>query len=272
MTRRRGFTLVELLIAVVLLGIIGISISRLLQSQMRFFQRSTGAREARAVSRNALNLMRNEMRMIEPAGIIAATPTLLTVRVPYAIGVYCANSTVTFMPVDSLIRATAVNAGYAYRDTSLNAAYTYVASVTAPTVGAITNCTTTAGLTPVPGGYELSLTPVLPVLPVGAPVLLYQTITYRLASSTLVSGRTALWRNVTGGVSEEVAVPFDAASVFRFYVSGGIASQASAPGLLSTISGIELVLTGESERNSPGTGAPESSDTRVSIFFRNAVN
>ena len=36
--------------------------------------------------------------------------------------------------------------------------------------------------------------------------------------------------------------------------------------------GLELVLTGESERNSPGTGTPESSDVRVSIFFRNAVN
>lgn len=271
MTRRRGFTLVEILLAVVLLGIVGIGMSRLLTSQMRFFQRSTGARDARAVSRNVVNLMRNELRMIEPNGITAATTTSITARVPYAMGVNCAASTVTFVPVDSLIRATAQFAGYAYRDTSLNAVYTYVASNTAPVAGLPATCTG-AGITPVPGGDLLFLSPALPALPTGAPVLLFQTITYSIANSVLVPGRTALWRTVTGGAAEEIAVPFDPSSVFRFYVSGGTTSQAAVPGTLNTLSGLELVLTGESERNSPGTGTPESSDVRVSIFFRNAVN
>ncbi|MEX2182064.1 MAG: type II secretion system protein [Gemmatimonadaceae bacterium] len=272
MRRRRGFSLVEILIAVVLLGIIGAGITRLLQSQMRFFGRATGARDARAVTRNALNLMRNEMRMIEPNGITAATPTSITVRVPYAMGVYCTSSTVTFMAVDSLIWATAVNAGYAYRDTSLNAVYVWVASSTAPAAGTVTNCTTSAGITPVTGGQTLLLSPAFGTLAAGAPVLLYQTVTYSLATSTLVPGRTALWRTVTGGAAEEIAVPFDDGSFFRFYVSGGVTAQDAVPGTLGTMSGLELVLTSESERMSPGTGTPESSESRVSIFFRNAVN
>ena len=269
---RRGFTLAELLIAVVLLGIVGAGITRLLQSQMRFFQRSTGARDARAVTRNALNLVRDEMRMIEPQGITAATTTSITVRVPYAMGVYCSASTATFVPVDSLIQTTAVFAGYAYRDTALNAPYTYVATTTAPSAGTLTLCTTTAGITPVTNGQTLLLSPAIGSLAAGAPVLLFQTVRYYLSASTLEPGRTALWRQVTGGVNEEVAVPFDASSVFQFYVSGGTTPQATVPGTLSTITGLELVLTGQSERNSPGTGAPESSVTRVSIFFRNAVN
>ena len=271
MRQRRGFTLVELLITVVLLGIVGLGISRMLVSQMRFFSRSTGARDARAVSRNALNLVRDEMRMIEPRGITAATTTSLTVRVPYAMGVICAASTVTLVPVDSLIYASAVFRGYAYRDTAMNANYVYVASTTAPTAGASATCTGAPAITPLAGAPVLVLSPALPSLAAGAPVLLYQTITYSLAASTLVTGRTAFWRTVTGGAAEEMAVPFENTAIFRFYVSGGLTSQAAVPGTLNTITGLEIVLTGQSERISQGTNTPESKSTRVSILFRNAV-
>jgi prepilin-type N-terminal cleavage/methylation domain-containing protein len=271
MTRRRGFTLVEILVAVVLLGIVGIGISRLLMSQTRFFSRATGARDARSVTRNALNIVRDEMRMIEPRGITAASSTSITVNVPYAMGIYCSASTATFVPVDSLTRATAAFRGYAYRDTSLNSPYTYVNSTTAPSAGTETNCTGTPGITPVSGGQTLSLSPAFPSLAAGAPVMLYQTVTYSLAASTLVPGRTALWRTVTGGAAEEIAVPFQNTAIFRFYVNGGTTSQTAVPSPLNTITGIELVLVGESERNSPGTNAPESRAVRLSIFFRNAV-
>lgn len=271
MTRRRGFTLTEILIAVVLLGIVGIGISRLLVSQTRFFARATGARDARAVTRNALNIVRDEMRMIEPRGIIAASDTSITVNVPYAMGVYCSASTATFVPIDSLTRANAVFRGYAYRDTAMNASFTYVASTTAPSAGTTTNCTGGPAITPVPGGQVLALSPAFPSLPPGAPVFVYQQITYSLEASTLVPGRTAVWRKVNGGASEEVAVPFQNSAIFRFYVSGATTSQANPPGSLNTITGIELVLVGESERRSPGTDAPETRPVRLSIFFRNAV-
>ena len=271
MTRRRGFTLVELLITVVLLGIVGLGISSMLVSQMRFFSRATGARDARAVSRNALNLVRDEMRMIEPRGITAATTTSITVRVPYAVGVYCASNTVALVPVDSLISATAVFRGYAYRDTAMNSTYSYVASTTAPTAGTATTCTGAPAITPLTGGRLLVLSPAFPSLAAGAPVVLFQTVTYSLAASTLVPGRTAFWRTVTGGAAEEMAVPFQNTAIFRFYVSGALTSQAAVPGTLNTITGLEILLTGQSERVSRATNAPESASTRVSILFRNAV-
>jgi prepilin-type N-terminal cleavage/methylation domain-containing protein len=265
--RRRGFSLIELLIAMVMIGIIGAGLVRLLQSQMRFFQRSAGAADARSVSRNAINIMRNEFRMVEPGGITAASPTSLTVRLPYRMGIFCSNSTGTFMPVDSLIGATAVYQGYASR--AATGAWTYVATTTAPVVGTNTDCTGAPAIALIPSGAVLQLSPAL-ASTAGTPLMLFQIVTYSIGASTLVPGRTALWRTVTGGAAEELAVPFDAASVFRYYV-GGVASQAAAPGTLSTISGIEMVLLGESERNSPGTNAPESQTTRVSIFLRNAV-
>lgn len=270
MMRRRGLSLVEILVAIVLLGIVGAGVTRMLQSQMRYFSRTTNARDARTVSRNALNLMRSEMRMIEPNGIVAAARDSIVVRLPYAAGLNCSLSTGTFVPVDSLTWATAVFAGYAWRDTIVNSAYTYVASGTAPVVGAATSCTL-AGLDVIPDGNQLVLAPAIPTAVVGAPLFLYQTIKYKIAASTLVSGRTAVWREVTGGASEEIAVPFDTSTHFRFYEAGNTTPQDAVPASLNQIAGLELVLVGESERSSPGTGAPESRESRVAIFFRNSV-
>jgi len=273
MTRRRGFTLAEIMIAMILLGLVGVGITRLLMSQTRFFARATGARDARSVARNALNIVRDEMRMIEPRGIMSATTTSISVRVPYAVGVYCSNNTATFVPVDSLIYAQAHYRGYAYRDTALNASYTYVpmGAGSPPATGTLTNCTVGPGITPITGGLTLDLSPAFPALAPGSPVFLFQRTTYSLAPSTLVPGRTALWRSVINGTPEEIAVPFQNTAIFRFYVNGSTTSQAAVPGTLNTITGIELVLVGESERNSPGTEVPETRPVRLSIFFRNAV-
>ena len=269
--RRRGLSLVEVLIAIVLLGIVGAGITRLLQSQMRFFSRSTNSRDARAVTRNALNIVTGEMRMIEPRGIVAATADSITVRVPYATGVHCTASIVTFAPVDSLVWAQAVYAGFAYRDTLAGSVTTYVASGgSSPSVALGTGCTL-AGMTPVPGGRVLTLAPALPISTQGAPVLLYQLVTYKFAESTLVPGRLALWRRVAGGANEEVAVPFGSGTRFRFYEQGEVDAEDDVPSPLSDMTGVEMVLIGESERSSPGTGAPETVTTRVPLLFRNAV-
>ena len=269
---RRGFTLVELLVTIVLLGLVGLAVTRLLIAQTQFFAGAKGRRDARAVARNAVNIVRDEMRMIEPGGIVAVDSTSIVVRVPYAMGIYCTGTTATFAPVDSLLYATAVFAGFAHRGTDLTATYTYAASSTAPTAGSASTCSNApVNITPLTGGRTLSLAG-LPSLVAGAPVCLFQRVTYELAPSDLVPGRTALWRRVTGGVDEEIAVPFANTAIFRFFVSGGTTAQDAVPSDLSTLSGIEIVLVGESERApSNRGGTAERAPVRLSIFFRNAV-
>jgi hypothetical protein len=242
-----------------------------LQSQMRFFSRSTNERDARAVTRNALNLVSSEMRMIEPRGILAASADSFTVRLPYATGLHCTSSTVSFAPVDSLVWAQAVYGGYAYRDTTAGAVTTYVAAGGSSLAAAAATVCTGAGMVNVAGARVLTLAPSLPIGTQGAPVLLYQTVTFKIAASTLVSGRTALWRSVAGGSNEEVAVPLGTGTRFRFYVNGALTPTDTVPGTLNTLTGVELVLVGESERLSPGTGAVERDTLRVPILFRNAV-
>lgn len=267
--RRRGLTLVEVLIAIVMLGIVGAGITRMLNSQMGFFARSTNSRDARSVTRNALNLTRSELRMVEPNGILAATEDSITMRLPYMMGLYCAANTAMFVPADSLTRATAQYGGYAWRDTTAGSTYTYVAQSAALTVGLAATCTG-VGLTAIPSGFVYVVAPALGTVPASAPFFLWQTVTYKFATSTLVPGRLALWRKAGSAAAEEVAVPLDTASRFNFYTTG-TTSSTTVPSPLNTMRGIEILMYGESERTSPGKTTPEESLQRVSIFFRNAV-
>lgn len=267
--RRRGLSLVEILIAIVLLGIVGAGISRMLSSQLRFFARGTNARDARTVSRNALNLTRSELRMVEPNGIVGASEDSLRVRLPYLMGLYCSANTATFVPTDSLTLATVQYGGYAFRDTASGAPYSYVTGAAVPSTGNAADCTG-VGLTAIPAGPVLSVTPALAGVATSAPFFLWQTVTYRFAPSSLVPGRLALWRQAGTAAAEEVAVPVDTASRFNFYTDS-IASETAVPSPLNTMRGIEILLFGESERTSPGRDAPEQALQRVSIFFRNAV-
>lgn len=273
MTRRRGFSLVELLIGVVIVGIIGVGLTRLMMNQTRFFSRQSQQRDARSVSRGAMNLLQSDLQNVEVGnGVVSASSTTLQVRIPYAWGVYCSSGTAAIMPVDSLIYATSVYAGYAWKDTSLAGAYTYVAGTTAPAAGTAANCT---GLTPAitapTGGRYLAL-PTTPVTAAGSPVFLYQTITYEFKASTLMSGRTALWRTVTNGSADEIVVPFAGTAGFRFYRLFADTAQSGVPSPVTEIRGIELQLHAQSRGRTSGRATVESAQIRSAIFFRNRVN
>ena len=121
MSTRRGFTLVELLVGLVVLGIIGAALSRLFLSQARFYDLEAQLRRARFVARAAINAALSDLRMVEATGgVVAATAKQVTLRVPYAIGTVCANTptqmTLSLWPVDSTVFATASFSGYAWRD------------------------------------------------------------------------------------------------------------------------------------------------------------
>ncbi len=271
--RARGFTLMELLVALVMTGILGVTIVRLLVSTSRFYGQDAARRNARAVSRSALALMESELRMVEVGtGIVSADSFNLTVKVPYALGVLCTSgattATVSLLPVDSLEFANAGFSGYSYRDSTGN--YTDRGAGVSLGTGVATTCTG-ASLTPLTGSRIITLNPAPPAtVAIGSAVLLYQQLTYRFGASTAVTGRTGLWRTVAAtGVSEEIAAPFDASARFRFFVLDADTSQAAAPATLSNTRGIGLVLTGASEKTPLGRSAPLTAPLTTAIFFHN---
>jgi type II secretory pathway pseudopilin PulG len=272
--RRSGLTIIELLVTVIVLGIVGGGIVRMLTSQARFYEHQGAGRNARSISRAAVNVLLSEMRMLDGTqGVVAATPTSVTLRVPYTLGVYCGSpggvGTVALLPTDSAVLAEPGFTGYAWR--SRLGPYNYVeagSALTAPVPG---QCVA-SGLNPPVGSVRVGLIPALPLgADVGTVVMLTRRTTYFFAGSAAIPGRVALWRRIDAtGAREEIAAPFDVTSRFRFYRLNDNTAQDAVPAL-NEIRGFELVLTGASEKTPRLTGAPQRSAYATSVFFRNRL-
>lgn len=274
LSRRSGISLVELLVAMTLLGFVGLSILRTFTSQARFADLQTKRLDARAVSRAPVNLLMSEARMVETgSGVVSASASSVTLRVPVVMGLVCGNSggatVLSLMPVDSAVFASASISGHAYRQES--GVYAYTEASVSMSVGGDAVCAGES-ITTVDGGKKVFVTPQMPAGAVGSVAFLYQNVRYDFANSTAFTGRVGLWRTqVTSGATEELASPFDAASRFRFYRADQDTVDTGVP-TLSEIRGIGLELVGASERARFGRTTPETSRMQTAVFFMNRLN
>lgn len=293
MTRsiRQGFTLVELLISLVVTAIVGGALVRMVLSQARFMDQQEAWRGARNVSRGGINRMLSDLRVVESGqvngGLIAAAAggQDFTVRVPYAWGVLCGAAanvyTVSLLPVDSAMFAAPGYTGFALRNNTTGV-YTYHTSNVLNLVGTTVLCQngaydsihTMESLNGSPTGRVVNVTrqagAMIPAPVRGSIIYMYRDIRYEFKASTAVPGRTGLWRTmVTGGSTEELATPFDATARVNFYVLNNTTAQAAVPATLSQTRGLELVLSGASERTPGGSPGPKVANMTTSVFFEN---
>ncbi len=282
---RPGFTLAEILVAMVILAIVGAALTRLVVAQSRFFTREYGARNARSVARQSMNLLLTELRMVQDSGgvdSVSADGRTVRLIVPYAYGLACGNTSsatiVSMLPVDTSVMAMAEYAGYAWRNSSGR----YV--VVVPPAPQSTNALKTATSPDIcvgsgPGeadiqtvtvdgraGQILQMTPDAPV-PVGNPVFVWQHVTYSFDSSTAYPGLYGLYRDAAGGTREEIMAPFDSTARFRFYVPNVDTSLATMP-LLSAIRGLDILLYGVSPKLQ-SNGQRSMTKMTTAVFFRN---
>jgi prepilin-type N-terminal cleavage/methylation domain-containing protein len=298
---RRGFTLIELMISMIVAAVVGAALVRLTVGQSRFMDQQEAWRSARSVSRSGINRLVSDIRTVEN-GSAAAIGGLsaavaggqdFTLRVPYAFGIVCTAAgtaaTVSLLPVDSAMYFAAGHSGFAVRSSA--GVYTYYTStVTNNAPGAVgpVPCTTvvapdqpigltTGGALPSingsPAGRVVALTATLnlnPVPPKGSIVFLYRRIRYEFKASVAVPGRTGLWRTmVDGGSTEEIAAPFANTARVNFYVLNNAAAQAAVPANLYDVRGLQLVLNGQSEQTPRGSTAPKMAQVSTSVYFEN---
>jgi hypothetical protein len=224
--------------------------------------------------------------MIEATGgVVAATSTSITARIPFAIGVMCANSggasQLSLLPVDSAVyEAARVHFyGYAWRNFATGA-YSYVESPAVEANGTALTCTAAPqNIATVPnGGRVVSVTPILPNgSGLGTPVFLYSKIRYDFKASTAIPGTIGLYRTTIdqngAEAAEELFAPFANTAGWKFFtVAGGTVPQAAVPATLSDIRGLELHLDGLSEAKAATKSTPESAPFTTAVFFKNRTN
>jgi prepilin-type N-terminal cleavage/methylation domain-containing protein len=286
MNTRRGMSLIELLVAMTVAGIVGASLIALLLSQGRWSERVTAERDSRASARGALSVLSAELRMVDPDwGVEAATTASLTLRIPYAMGLYCGttggNYVIQLLPTDPALYAEPGHSGFAVRDAG--GSYTWYASTTRAASNATSTCTgavpaitilpnTTLITVPVPGSPTSAPQP-------GMPVLLARRIRYSYANSG-TTGLRSLFREVldAGGdqtTAEEIGGPFlnTGAAVFNFFTraSPNVATG-TVPSPLGNMAGVQVGLPGRAERNPRMTTGTVSSDLTTAFYFTNRAN
>lgn len=285
--RRRGFTLVELLIALVLVAIVGIAFTRLLRSQLRFADQQSAARNAREVSRGAINALATDVRMVDAdSGIVTATADSFTVLAPYAEGVVCGSggggSVIALLPYDSVAYAEGGYAGFAYIDTTttgtdFDQVYQYRLGGPTPTV---TDSATTATSAPCQtasdriGVFHPGSVTVAPTIPDQSryqAAILVRYVTYAFRPSLSIPGARGLFRTVVNGThgTEEIMAPFDTSAHFSYYLVNGTRVPSATAATLHDIRGIHLQLDGLSEGTAPGSTGPQRAPLATAVFFKN---
>jgi hypothetical protein len=78
-----------------------------------------------------------------------------------------------------------------------------------------------------------------------------------------------LWRQDGNGNWDELLAPFDSSSGFAYFVGVSDTVDTNPPGLLSSISGVELRLVGESLLSPEGQDTPERFQLETRITFVN---
>lgn len=277
---RKGLSMSELLIGMIILAVVGMALTSTLRSQARYFDHQKTGNLARAVSRGPINRVVSDLRMVEAlGGVVAASPTDITVRVPYAMGVVCGlgpNGTsthVSLLPVDSAMFAAPGYSGYAWRGG--NGVYRYKDDNNTKYVGDLSVCTAAQiGTLTANGAKVIKLSPPLPdTASFGTPVFLYRKIRYRFQASGMVPGAIGLWRKrLDDSFDEELSAPYDPSAKFRFFVGSSLTAQDNPPADLSRIRGIELNMTGMSERAPRGGVAKQKAPFITAVFFKNRLD
>ncbi len=273
--KRRGFALAELMVALVISGIVGIALTKLVINQSRFVATQDAIMRARSGSRASLNQLASEIRMVSDSGLRAASKDSITIRVPFVFGITCgywAGTTVIgLIPADSVNYALATPTGLAWRDTL--GTWRFIEPITMVRNVSLTNCATNSITVVSNAKWSSQIATASTTVPtIGQPAYFYQTITYVFANSVDMPGRRALWRAVpSAGLREEIVTPFDTSAKFQFISGNAQVVLDNPPASLDSVVGIRARLVAASDNAPGGRSAPMTFNLVTDFRFRNRV-
>jgi len=200
--RSAGFTLIEVMIALVISGILAGVIFQLVRGQGRFVSVQNAREEVQQNARGALEIISSELRTIHPGGLAAAQKNAVSFRLPRAWGISCGGGSVTqltavfpaALPEGMTALAgisgimgdvTGVGPGNVYAPTPASGTVQTVTGRAEVDLAAVGNaCSTLRPVGPSDEVVALQFTGTnLPVVPLGNRVYLYQTVAYSVSQS-----------------------------------------------------------------------------------------
>ncbi|CAN5835005.1 hypothetical protein BH23GEM3_BH23GEM3_07700 [soil metagenome] len=267
-----GFTLVELLVALVISGILATVIFESLLGQSRFARLQGARQEVQQNSRAALDLIGAELRGVAPRGLITAEPQSISFRSPRIWGVACgylAGSLVVLFP--SYAGDEGIPAGLRLAVESPAAGgWAFTSATGAPGSAALVTCNGQAGLggvAPSPAAtaervrvYGGSSFP-SDVAP-GSRVYLYQSVSYAVGAGTGSSaGEQWILRD---GTAFAGPVPANGLQLAYEYSGAG-----SGP---DNVRSIGITVLANSRARFGQNRTPQDNTASTRIFLRNRVD
>ena len=284
---RRGFSLVEIITALVILSILGVAMTKVLLSQTRNYQYDTGGRRSRTAARSAMNILITDLRMTQDNGgvqyVDATDHRRIDVRVPVGFGVVCVNSGTSLImalaPVDSFQYSSMKFGGYGVRNATTGI-YDYVAggSISSADASQCHGGPKIYADTVTMGGRQGKVVQVTGNVPAGtvagSMAMIWQTVRYQFDTSKVYAKRAGLFRIVTGSASadtNELIAPFSWTARFKYYTTMNPKDTAktTSPADLNTIRGVQIYLAAEAGDTVPGRTGPKKSPLTTAVFFKN---
>ena len=284
---RRGFSLAEIIVALTILSIIGVAMTRVMLSQTRSYQYDSGARRSRTAARSAMNIMITDLRMTQDNGGVtyldATNNRRVDARVPIGFGVVCVVGAggviMALAPVDSFQYSTMRFGGYAVRNATTGI-YSYVAGGTISPID-VSNCHGGPKIyadTVTMGGRQGKVVQVTGTVPAGtvagSMAMIWQTVRYSFDSSRVYSNRAGLFRIVTNTAAadtNELIAPFGWNARFRYYTTMNPkdTAKSTTPTDYNTVRGLQILLSAEAADTVPGRTGPKKSPLTTAVFFKN---
>ncbi|HEX8905922.1 MAG TPA: prepilin-type N-terminal cleavage/methylation domain-containing protein [Longimicrobiaceae bacterium] len=281
---RAGFTLIEVMVAIVLSLLLGGVIYQVLRGETRFAAVQGAREEVQQNARGALEILSSELRSAQAAGLVSATANSITFYVPRVWGISCATGTTGQMSVVfpdladpgvmfDLSTATGVmgNTGTVAAPTwgpAANAARATVTSTATINLAVAGNACSAIRSTANPGIVRaLTINGAnLPQVPAGQAVYLYQWVRYDVAQ---VDGAWWIRRSLgaaDGTNQQPLAGPLTGSTGLAFtYWDAAGNSLGSAPANLLQVARIGITVSARST-----SGAARLTETQTSsVQLRN---
>ncbi len=304
-SRRAGFTLIELVIAMVLMSLVGGAIVKLLLQQQRFYNSTTDLIQTRQQIRQAAAMLPSDLRGISSVGgdISSMSDSALEFRSAFGGSVVCVNAGATISTVPRVLASGATmtnwittpvvgdslavyNNGASLAVTGQGWLFYRITAVTPVTTNAANGCPIATGLTRAGDitaanpSLQLGVTPAAPnTIAVGAAIRFLRHVRYRIYRETDNQWYLGFYNCLFGQVpvcktTQPVAGPFQPYATngtsgvqFAYYGVDGVVTANPLQ-----VARISLVVRGQSTGlvNLAGAGGTVFHDSlRIEVGLRN---